>query len=304
MPGTGETRAQRAARRREDAIQGHDTPLTLAEQCRMWRRVAMLVLALLLLVPLHYLFRFARLPSPWPRYFLSIAARICGARINRIGTHLKRDVFYISNHLSWIDILALGGASGTAFIAKAEIRSSPIVGWLAGLNRTVYVKRENRLGVAEQINELRDALAETWAITVFPEGTTTDGRSLLPFHANLLQAPVSTGKPVQPLCLFYTDAASGRHTMAPAYIGEMSLIESIDMILRAPPMTVRLSIDEPQYPQEGQHRREFALGAQKAVGDALQRFLPEAVLPQSGSVGSRDSMLSDEEGDAAQAVQV
>ena len=187
MPGTGETRAQRAARRREDAIQGHDTPLTLAEQCRMWRRVAMLVLALLLLVPLHYLFRFARLPSPWPRYFLSIAARICGARINRIGTHLKRDVFYISNHLSWIDILALGGASGTAFIAKAEIRSSPIVGWLAGLNRTVYVKRENRLGVAEQINELRDALAETWAITVFPEGTTTDGKSLLPFKTPMLR---------------------------------------------------------------------------------------------------------------------
>jgi 1-acyl-sn-glycerol-3-phosphate acyltransferase len=75
------------------------------------------------------------------------------------------------------------------------------------------------------------------------------------------------------------------------------------MILRAPPMTVRLSIGEPQYPQEGQHRREFALGAQKAVGEALQAFLPEALLPQSGSVGSRESALDGEEGDAAQAVQ-
>jgi len=96
-----------------------------------------------------------------------------------IGIPLRRDVFYVSNHLSWIDILALGGASGTAFVAKAEIGTAPVVGWLAGLNRTVYVKRENRMGVAEQINELRDALAENWAITVFPEGTTTDGRSLL-----------------------------------------------------------------------------------------------------------------------------
>ena len=151
---------------------------------------------------------------------------------------------------------------------------------------------------------LSDCLRDGDIITVFPEGTTTDGRSLLPFHANLLQAPVATSRPVQPLCLFYTDAESGRHTMAPAYIGETSLIESIDMFLRAPPMTVRLSVGEPQHPQDGQHRREFALGAQRAVGDALQGFLPEAVLPQSGSVGSRDSALGDEDDDTVRAVQV
>ncbi len=76
------------------------------------------------------------------------------------------------------------------------------------------------------------------------------------------------------------------------------------MILRAPPMTVRLSVGAPQYPQEGQHRRAFALGAQKAVGEALQAFLPEAVLPANGSVGSRDAAFDDEAGDSAEAVRI
>ncbi|PMU98682.1 1-acyl-sn-glycerol-3-phosphate acyltransferase, partial [Pseudomonas sp. GP01-A4] len=128
----------------------------------------MLALALLIAIPPHYLWRILHISSPWPRFFLAAAARICGARVKVKGAALKRDVFYISNHVSWIDILAIAGASGTAFVAKAEIRDAPVVGWLATLNRTVFVEREDRLGVAEQINRLRDALAETWSVTVFP----------------------------------------------------------------------------------------------------------------------------------------
>jgi lyso-ornithine lipid O-acyltransferase len=267
VPGTGETRGQRAARRREDAIQGHDTPLTLAERCRMGWRVAMLALALLLLVPLHYLFRLVRAPSPWPRYFLSFAARICGARINRIGTHLKRDVFYISNHLSWIDILALGGASGTAFIAKAEIRSSPIVGWLAGLNRTVYVKRENRLGVAEQINELRDALAETWAITVFPEGTTTDGKSLLPFKTPMLRVlePPPPGVMVQPVMLDYGAAADDI-----CWIGQETGLNNAKRVLgRKGSFRLDVHFLEPFHPRDFPGRKVIAAESRRRIEEAL-----------------------------------
>ena len=80
-----------------------------------------------------------------------------------------------------------------------------MVGWLSTLNRTVYVKRENRLGVAEQINALRDALAENWSVTVFPEGTTTDGQSLLPFKTPMLRVlePPPPGVMVQPVLLDY-----------------------------------------------------------------------------------------------------
>jgi lyso-ornithine lipid O-acyltransferase len=271
VPGAGETREQRAARRREEAIQGHDTLLTPAEHCRMWLRVAMLVVALLLLVPLHYLFRLVRLPSPWPRYFLSAAARICGARIHRVGTHLKRDVFYISNHLSWIDILALGGASGTAFIAKAEIERAPVVGWLAGLNRTVYVKRENRLGVAEQINELRDALAETWAITVFPEGTTTDGKSLLPFKTPMLRVlePPPPGVMVQPVMLHYGAAADDI-----CWIGQERGLNNARRVLgRKGSFRLDVHFLEPFHPRDFPGRKVIAAESRRRIETALVEVL-------------------------------
>ncbi|WP_374622004.1 lysophospholipid acyltransferase family protein [Pandoraea sp.] len=231
--------------------------------------------------------------------------KLCGMRleVEQRAPLPNSGVMLLCNHVSWIDIFAINAWQPVRFVAKAEIRHWPLVGWLSVQTRTIFLQRERRADARRIMHYLSECLRDGDIITVFPEGTTTDGRSLLPFHANLLQAPVATGKPVQPLCLFYTDAESGCHTMAPAYIGETSLIESIDMILRAPPMTVRLSVGEPQHPREGQHRREFALGAQKAIGDALQDFLPEAVLPQSGSVGSRDATLGDEDGDTAQAIQ-
>ena len=115
------TRRTRRAIRRQRAAEGHPVDLTWIEWFRLWSRAAAMVLTALVMVPMHYLFRLFRLPSPWPKWFLGWVAWIVGARIKRIGVPLKRDVFYISNHLSWIDILALGGTSGTAFVAKAEL---------------------------------------------------------------------------------------------------------------------------------------------------------------------------------------
>ena len=89
--------------------------------------------------------------------------------------------------ISWIDIPALAGATGAAFVAHDGLAQIGPLRWLCALNDTVFVSRTNRLGIAGQINELRDALAETWAITIFPEGTTTDGSKLLPFKSPLLQ---------------------------------------------------------------------------------------------------------------------
>ncbi|MFN4096716.1 MAG: 1-acyl-sn-glycerol-3-phosphate acyltransferase, partial [Sphingomonas sp.] len=90
--------------RRRDAALGLPTKLTPAERFRFWRRVGLLLLAVLTHVPMHYLWRLLRLPSPWPRWFLRRAGRIAGARVEVVGTPLHRDVFYVSNHLSWIDI--------------------------------------------------------------------------------------------------------------------------------------------------------------------------------------------------------
>jgi 1-acyl-sn-glycerol-3-phosphate acyltransferase len=269
--------ASREAGRREQAAAGIATKLTAIEQARMWGRVALLALAVLVHVPMHYLWRLIRLPSPWPRWFLGNAARIAGARVHRIGTPLKRDVFYVSNHISWIDILALGGASGTAFVAKAEIGTSPVVGWLAGLNRTVYVKRENRLGVADQINQLRDALADNWAITIFPEGTTTDGKSLLPFKTPMLRVlePPPPGVMVQPVLLDY-----GEVSEEIGWIGQERGLNNARRILsRRGSFELRVHFLEPFHPRDFPGRKAIAAESRRRIEAALVAALGQPPRP-------------------------
>ena len=161
-------------------------PLTVREWLRFALRTLGILLGLLVSVPLHYLYRVFAYGSPFPMLFLRYTAWVVGARVQVRGTPLRRDVFFIANHVSWVDILALAGATGTAFVAKYELSQVPVIGWLCRLNRTVFVKRENRMDVAQQINALKEALADNWSVTVFPEGTTTDGKSLLPFKSSML----------------------------------------------------------------------------------------------------------------------
>lgn len=253
--------------RRHAAALGHPTPLTPRESFRFWRRVGLLALAVATHVPMHYTWRLVRLPSPWPRWFLGRAARIAGARVEIVGTPLRRDVFYVSNHLSWIDILASGGASGTAFVAKAEIGTSPVVGWLAGLNRTVYVKRENRLGVAEQINLLRDALADNWAITVFPEGTTTDGKSLLPFKTPMLRVlePPPPGVMVQPVLLDYGPVGEEI-----GWVGDEGGINNARRVLaRRGSFPLRIHYLDPFDPRDYPGRKAIAAESRRRIEEAL-----------------------------------
>ncbi len=254
-------------------MRGQTTTLNLAERFRFIARAAALVLALLVFVPLHYLYRILRYGSPFPMWFLGLAGWIAGARVTRIGTPLRRDVVFISNHVSWIDILVLAGASGTAFVAKQELSEVPVIGWLCRLNRTVFVKRENRMGVAEQINDLREALADNWSVTVFPEGTTTDNCSLLPFKTSMLSVlePPPPGVLVQPVMLDYGPAGEEL-----GWVGEESGVNNARRVLgRKGSFPVRIHFLDPFSPEE--HRGRKAIGA-KARAE-IEAALVEAVGP-------------------------
>ncbi len=260
-------RAAAAHERRMRAAAGQPAPLILSQRLRLILRIAMLVLAAAIAVPLHYLWRLLRLSSPWPRLFLGTCARIAGARVKCIGTPLKRDVFYIANHVSWIDILAIAGTSGSAFVAKAELEKAPVVGWLASLNRTVYVSRESRMKVAEQINALRDAFADNWSVTVFPEGTTTDGQSLLPFKSPLLSVldPPPPGVLVQPILMIYD--ARGRDL---AWIGDESGKDNaIRVLARAGSFGVRCVFLDPFHPRDYPGRKAIAAEARRRIEEAF-----------------------------------
>jgi 1-acyl-sn-glycerol-3-phosphate acyltransferase len=107
---------------------------------RLTLRTLAMVAALLVCLPLHYLWRLLGRRSPWPRRFLGWVARAAGMRVRVVGAPLRRDVLFLANHLSWLDILVLGGASGAAFVAKAESRQHA-GGRLAGRAQTTPFRR-------------------------------------------------------------------------------------------------------------------------------------------------------------------
>jgi 1-acyl-sn-glycerol-3-phosphate acyltransferase len=182
---------------------------------------------------------------------------------------LDAGVLVVGNHVSWIDIYVINAWRPTPFVSKAEIRKWPVVGWLAQQLDTVFVQREKRSDAKRIMHELAQRLMAGEKMCVFPEGTTTDGRALLPFHANMFQAAVSASVPVQPICLMYEDA-QGRQSVAPAYIGDMSLNDSLNALLRAGEITAHLYVCNPLAP--GADRRLLASEAQASVSAALDRM--------------------------------
>ena len=168
---------------------------------------------LVLLVPalvLHLGWWLARRSSPWPNWFLGAATRASGVRLTVRGTPLGDDVVIIANHVSWLDILVIGGVVRCRFVAQDQIYHWPLIGWLARLNATVFVSRTDRAGVVDQIARVRAAIAGVMPVAIFPEGTTTDGRSLLPFKPPLLAALADPPRRllVQPVVLDFDAAGS------------------------------------------------------------------------------------------------
>ena len=263
--------------RRAEAAAGRPQAIPLAGKLRVTVRGFMLVVALAVFVPLHCLYRLVHYGSPFPMLFLRSAARICGAKVTRIGTPLRRDVFFIANHLSWLDIPALAGASGTAFVAKAELARAPVVGWLAKLNRTVFVEREARMNVAEQINQLREALADNWSITVFPEGTTTDGQSLLPFKTAMLRVlePPPPGVLVQPVMLDY-----GARAEDIGWVGvESGIANAVRVLAWQGTFPLHAHFLDPFDPRDFPGRKAIAAESRRRIEDALLATLGKPLRP-------------------------
>jgi 1-acyl-sn-glycerol-3-phosphate acyltransferase len=230
---------------------------------RLTLRVLWLAAALAVCLPLHGLWRLFGRPSPWSRLFLKWAARACGARVSVVGTPLRHDVFFVSNHLSWIDIPILGGVTGTAFVSQDKIADWPIVGWLAKLNHTVFVSRTDRMAVGGQVAELRTALAEHQPVAIFPEGTTTDGRSLLPFKPPLFAVllPPPRALVIQPVVLEFDEAGKSL-----AWIGEETAPQNAWRVFtRAGRFAVRVHFLDPFDPGEHPHRKAISAEARGRI---------------------------------------
>jgi len=234
-------------------------------------RLAAMIALLLACLPLHFLWKLLGKTSPWPRLFLGRIAWICGARVQTRGMPLRQDVFFVANHLSWIDILVMAGATGTAFVAKDSLAEAPVVGWLSTLNNTVFVARADRLSVGAQVDAVRIAIGQHQPITIFPEGTTTNGQELLPFKASLfaVMAPPPRPMMVQPVLLDYrADAVSI------AWVGdEPGGANALRMLRRRKSFAVTVHFLDPFDPAALPDRKAIAAEARKRIAAALSASL-------------------------------
>jgi len=234
-----------------------------------WPLIAVRLLAMLALLaiclPLHYLAApvFAR--NPVPRWFLRGIAAVAGVRLRTRGRRPGRRAFLIANHVSWIDIPAIAGITGSAFVAHDGLAQIGPLRWLCGLNDTVFVARQQRATIAAQVEQVRTALRDTGALTIFAEGTTSDGSATLPFKSALLSALEGDAEiPVQPIWLDY-----GAETRAIAWVGEEpGLDNALRILARVRRVDLTVHFLPPLSAQERSDRKRMAIAARAAIDAA------------------------------------
>ncbi|MBL8324905.1 MAG: 1-acyl-sn-glycerol-3-phosphate acyltransferase [Rubrivivax sp.] len=174
------------------------------------------------------------------RWWAAKMFRMLGMRLEVTGTFRPGAKLLVANHISWLDILAVHAACPEArFVSKAEVGHWPMVSRLVDSARTLYLQRERARDALRVVHEMAAAMRSGDTVAVFPEGTTGNGRELLPFHANLLQAAISTATPVQPVALHFADA-DGPVSTAADFTGDITLAQSLWALARARGMIVRV----------------------------------------------------------------
>lgn len=239
-----------------------------------WLRLAGLIGLFLTYVPPHLLSKWLLGKSGWPPLFLRHAALIAGVRPRVEGAPLQPHSFAIANHTSWLDILVLGGWTGTAFVSKAELEGTPLLGWIADQNRTLYIDRAARRDSHGQVRRIVDALSHDQPLTVFPEGTTGSGRHLLPFRSTLMEAvaPPPAGVSVRPVAMDYGEHADvvGWHS------GEHGIDNFKRVLGHRGTMPVVIRLLDPLPPTDD--RKALATQARHMIAGALSSLAaPEAL---------------------------
>lgn len=233
----------------------------------VWRLLRALAHALAGLATILFVFprldeaqRAQRVQS-WARGML----RVLGIGLQLRGQPpLRGPLLLVSNHISWLDILVLHAARHCRFVSKSEVRHWPLIGTLATGAGTLYIERASRRDAMRVVHQMAAALQSGDILAVFPEGTTSDGVDLLPFHANLIQAAVAADAPAQPVALQFLETHTGRRSLSPCYIGDDTLVGSLWRTLTGPDITAVVAYGTPQRAQ-GRDRRAWAADLRHAV---------------------------------------
>lgn len=269
--------AQSAASAASDASASdsgrHDTsllPLRIARFLPRAAVVVLMILAGLLLVGTVYPLIGTRgrdlLNRTWSRCLL----RVCGVRLAVRGQpRMEGAVLIVANHVSWLDIFVINAVRPTAFVAKSEIRRWPIVGRLVAGAGTLFLQRGHRHAIHTVGEAMKARFADNESVGLFPEGTTTEGFSLLPFHGSLFEPARQAGVAIQPVALRFL--RHGRRDAFAAFVGEETLVGNLWRVLGARGLAVE-TVYLPPLRQEAGHvqtRLEMAAHARSVIEQEL-----------------------------------
>jgi 1-acyl-sn-glycerol-3-phosphate acyltransferase len=194
---------------------------------------------------------------------------LLGVRIEVRGRPPKNGpLLLVANHISWLDILVMHAARYCRFVSKADVKAWPLIGRLATGGGTIYIERESRRDAVRVVHHMAESLKRGEVVAVFPEGTTSDGITLLPFHANLIQAAISAGAPIQPVALSFLEEKTRAVSLSPSYVGDATLLGSVWRTVGGPPLVAVVHYGEPGEAGE-RTRRQWAADLRSAV-DALR----------------------------------
>ncbi len=221
--------------------------------------------------------------TPWARFCFGGAARCLGFRVRHRGRVANGPVLFVSNHISWSDIPILGGTAPLRFLSKAEVARWPIIGWLAVQAGTLFIQRGG--GRTNQSRtEISSALEAGQSVLVFPEGTTTIGITVLPFHGRLLNAAIDANVPIQPISIGYRRHNRPDH-LAP-FIGDDEFQPHLLRILKQPAVDVTVVFHEPVLASAEGPITDLADSLHKIVAAGL------ADIHRGGSDASSSSLAS------------
>lgn len=189
-------------------------------------------------------------------------ARWSATMLRRLGLQLQVQGSFspgaklvVANHISWLDIMAVHAVCPEArFVSKADVQAWPLVNRLVAAAETLYIQRESRRDALRVVHQMSEALGAGDTVAVFPEGTTGNGRELLPFHANLLQAAIAAGAPVQPVALRYADRWQAVSPSA-EFLGETTLLQSLWRLACGEGLVARLQVLPLQGSEHADRRR-------------------------------------------------
>lgn len=194
---------------------------------------------------------------------------VLGIELVRRGPPLATGpVLLVANHVSWLDILVMHASGYCRFVSKAGVKDWPFIGIMASEAGTVFIERESRRDAHRVLHHMVERLHAGDVLAVFPEGTTGDGLTLKPFHANLIQAAITAEVPVQPMALRFVDGATGQTSLAPSFVGDETLLGSVWQTVLARQLQAEVSVGHAE-PAQGRDRRTWAGDLRERI-DALR----------------------------------